>query len=61
MAKQCTQRIHNLVAKAKKFIIMGGANGKIYQRIAKYGDGWYAPTKGTDDLGTTIGGIEEGL
>lgn len=25
-------------------IIMGGAKGKIYERIAKYGDGWFAPT-----------------
>ncbi|MEH6570856.1 MAG: LLM class F420-dependent oxidoreductase [Halioglobus sp.] len=25
-------------------IIMGGAKGKIYERIAKHGDGWFAPT-----------------
>jgi probable F420-dependent oxidoreductase len=25
-------------------IIMGGAKGKVYERIAKYGDGWFAPT-----------------
>ena len=31
-------------------VIMGGASGKIYQRIAKYGNGWYAPTKSADDL-----------
>jgi probable F420-dependent oxidoreductase len=24
-------------------IVIGGAQGKVYQRIAKYGDGWYAP------------------
>jgi probable F420-dependent oxidoreductase len=24
-------------------VIMGGAAGKIYERIAKYGDGWFAP------------------
>ena len=25
-------------------IIMGGSKGKIYERIAKHGDGWFAPT-----------------
>jgi probable F420-dependent oxidoreductase len=25
-------------------IIIGGAKGKIYERIAKHGDGWFAPT-----------------
>ena len=31
-------------------LIMGGAKGKIYQRIARYGNGWYAPTRTPDDL-----------
>jgi len=31
-------------------IVIGGAQGKVYQRIAKYGDGWYAPTQGPQDL-----------
>ncbi|MFK8050185.1 MAG: LLM class F420-dependent oxidoreductase [Halioglobus sp.] len=31
-------------------IIMGGAKGKIYQRIAKYGDGWFAPTNNAETL-----------
>ena len=31
-------------------VIMGGAQGKIYQRIARYGDGWYAPTRSAEDL-----------
>jgi probable F420-dependent oxidoreductase len=25
-------------------IVIGGAKGKAFERIAKYGDGWYAPT-----------------
>jgi hypothetical protein len=25
-------------------IIIGGSKGKAFERIAKYGDGWYAPT-----------------
>ena len=31
-------------------VIIGGAEGKIYQRIAKHGNGWYAPTKSPEDL-----------
>jgi probable F420-dependent oxidoreductase len=31
-------------------VIVGGAKGKVYQRIAKYGDGWYAPTRSPEDL-----------
>ncbi len=31
-------------------IIMGGRAGKIYQRIAKHGDGWFIPGAGADDL-----------
>jgi probable F420-dependent oxidoreductase len=31
-------------------LIMGGAAGKIYQRIARYGNGWYAPTRSAADL-----------
>jgi probable F420-dependent oxidoreductase len=31
-------------------VIMGGAQGKIYQRIARYGNGWYAPTTSPQDL-----------
>lgn len=31
-------------------VIIGGAQGKVYQRIAKYGDGWYAPTQSPQDL-----------
>ncbi len=31
-------------------VIIGGASGKIYQRIARHGNGWYAPTKSPEDL-----------
>jgi probable F420-dependent oxidoreductase len=31
-------------------VIIGGAKGKVYERIAKYGDGWYAPTTSPEDL-----------
>jgi alkanesulfonate monooxygenase SsuD/methylene tetrahydromethanopterin reductase-like flavin-dependent oxidoreductase (luciferase family) len=29
---------------------MGGRAGKIYERIAKHGDGWFIPGAGADDL-----------
>ena len=31
-------------------IIMGGMKGKIYERIAKHGDGWFAPTNNAETL-----------
>ena len=31
-------------------IIMGGTKGKVYERIAKYGDGWFAPTNDAETL-----------
>lgn len=31
-------------------IIMGGSKGKIFERIAKHGDGWFAPSTSPEDL-----------
>jgi len=31
-------------------VVMGGAAGKIYERIAKHGNGWYAPIGSPDEL-----------
>jgi probable F420-dependent oxidoreductase len=31
-------------------IVVGGSKGKVFERIAKYGQGWYAPTAGLDEL-----------
>ncbi len=31
-------------------VIIGGDKGKVYQRIAQYGNGWYAPTRSPEDL-----------
>ena len=31
-------------------VIIGGSKGKAFQRIARYGDGWYAPTASADGL-----------
>ena len=40
-------------------VIMGGASGRIYQRIAKYGNGWYAPTRSPDDLVPRLGELKK--
>ena len=40
-------------------VIMGGASGRIYQRIAKYGNGWYAPTRSSDDLAPRLGELKK--
>ncbi len=34
-------------------VIIGGSKGKIFERIAKHGDGWFAPTGG-DELKTSL-------
>lgn len=31
-------------------VVIGGIKGKIHERIAKYGDGWYAPTNDPAEL-----------
>lgn len=36
-------------------VIMGGNAGKIFQRIAKYGDGWFVPTITMDELRVQLG------
>jgi probable F420-dependent oxidoreductase len=35
-------------------VIIGGSKGKAFERIAKYGDGWYAPTSKPDQLAGEI-------
>ena len=31
-------------------IIIGGSKGKVYERIARHGDGWFAPTNSAEEL-----------
>lgn len=31
-------------------VIIGGSKGKAFERIARYGQGWYAPTRSVEDL-----------
>lgn len=35
-------------------IIVGGSKGKVFERIAKYADGWYAPSRGVDDMAAML-------
>jgi probable F420-dependent oxidoreductase len=35
-------------------IVIGGAAGKIYQRIARHGDGWFAPMGDPKELGPAL-------
>ena len=35
-------------------VIMGGDKGKIYERIAKYGDGWYIPGAAPDEIAAKL-------
>lgn len=35
-------------------VIMGGAKGKIYERIARHGDGWFAPIGDPAELKTAL-------
>ena len=38
---------------------MGGAKGKIYERIAKHGDGWFAPTNDAATLAPMLEPLKE--
>ncbi len=39
-------------------IIMGGAKGKIYERIARHGDGWFAPIGDPAELATALADLK---
>lgn len=40
-------------------IIIGGSKGKAFERIAKYAQGWYAPSAGVEDIKSMMGELEE--
>ena len=40
-------------------IIMGGNKGKIYQRIARHGDGWFAPTASAAELAPMLDQVKK--
>ena len=35
-------------------IVIGGSKGKALERVARYGDGWYAPTATIDQLAALL-------
>jgi len=39
--------------------IIGGSKGKVFDRIAKHGDGWYAPAQTADDLEKLLKPLDE--
>jgi len=39
-------------------VVIGGAKGKIYERIAKHGDGWFAPIGDPDELKSALGELK---
>lgn len=40
-------------------VIIGGSKGKVFQRIARHGDGWYAPTQTAEELAGLLPSLEE--
>jgi len=40
-------------------VIIGGSKGKAFERIARYGDGWYAPTASVEQLTPLLKSLEE--
>jgi probable F420-dependent oxidoreductase len=40
-------------------VVIGGSKGKAFQRIAKYGEGWFAPTVNADMLKPMLAQLEE--
>jgi probable F420-dependent oxidoreductase len=35
-------------------LVIGGSKGKAFERVARYGDGWYAPTASIDQLSALL-------
>lgn len=40
-------------------IIIGGSKGKAFERIAKYAQGWYAPTASVDQIKAELGKVHD--
>jgi probable F420-dependent oxidoreductase len=40
-------------------VVIGGSKGKAFERIAKYGDGWFVPTTGVEELGALLTQLDE--
>ena len=42
-------------------VVIGGSKGKAFERAAKYGDGWYAPTSRVDQLAPMMDQLKAAL
>lgn len=42
-------------------VVIGGSKGKAFERVAKFGDGWYAPTARADQLEPLMASLREAL
>ena len=40
-------------------VVIGGTKGKAFERTARYGNGWFAPTASPDQLAPMIGQLDE--
>ena len=40
-------------------VVIGGSKGKAFERAAKYGQGWFAPSQGVDDLSGMLAKLDQ--
>lgn len=40
-------------------LVIGGSKGKAFERIAKYGDGWFVPSTGVDELSSLLAKLDD--
>jgi probable F420-dependent oxidoreductase len=40
-------------------VVIGGTKGKAFERTARYGNGWFAPTASTEDLAPMLGKLDK--
>lgn len=40
-------------------VVIGGSKGKVFERTARYGNGWFAPTASPDQLAPLLGQLDE--
>jgi probable F420-dependent oxidoreductase len=38
-------------------VVIGGNKGKVFDRIARYGDGWFAPSADPEDMAESLGAL----
>jgi len=40
-------------------VVIGGTKGKVFERTARYGNGWFAPTRSTEELAPMLGQLDK--